>query len=68
MTPRKANRREGPLMQLAAKVGKITWPAPAHGESPPVRVAGLVTGRTYVFQAFLDMLKVSAYVDLRRTS
>eukprot|EP00913_Durusdinium_trenchii_P015878 g14922.t1 len=33
------------------QVGLLNWPAPPHGESPPVRVGGLITGRTYLFQA-----------------
>lgn len=32
------------------QVGLLNWPAPPHGESPPVRVGGLITGRTYLFQ------------------
>ncbi|CAJ1339124.1 unnamed protein product [Effrenium voratum] len=35
---------------LPHEVGLLRWPPPPHGESPPVRVAGLITGRTYVFQ------------------
>ncbi|CAE7700002.1 FNDC3A, partial [Symbiodinium sp. KB8] len=31
-------------------VSLMRWPAPPHGEQPPVRVAGLITGRKYVFQ------------------
>eukprot|EP00439_Symbiodinium_sp_Y106_P064298 s770_g10.t1 len=32
------------------QVSLMRWPAPPHGEQPPVRVAGLITGRKYVFQ------------------
>lgn len=39
------------------QVGLLRWPAPKHGDSPPVRVGGLITGRSYFFQ----VRAISAY-------